>query len=243
MKKQHLRVLFNQYVLASITLALLFASYMIDSQITSLMDFTGWTFFLTSCLTHAAIIMLVPFLVIGLPLTLCKVPARISGSIIALLHAIVFIMVVINRFVFSIGDIFVFDTSTYVRSTLYIIAIIVFAYVLLWLAFRLNKHSVRHFTVTSLCVLLGAALLSQGIHAYSGIHKMRPVMESKEMIPYYFPVRMNTVIIGLGLATDESVELADFGDADTSFLNYPLAQYLSLVRARPALYQPFQWSQ
>ena len=164
MKKQHLRVLFNQYVLASITLALLFASYMIDSQITSLMDFTGWTFFLTSCLTHAAIIMLVPFLVIGLPLTLCKVPARISGSIIALLHAIVFIMVVINRFVFSIyhfhinafiiqmltgpaaGDIFVFDTSTYVRSTLYIIAIIVFAYVLLWLAFRLNKHSVRHFT-------------------------------------------------------------------------------------------------
>ena len=202
MKKQQLRVLFNQYVLASITLALLFASYMIDSQITSLMDFTGWTFFLTSCLTHAAIIMLVPFLVIGLPLTLCKVPARISGSIIALLHAIVFIMVVINRFVFSIyhfhinafiiqmltgpaaGDIFVFDTSTYVRSTLYIIVIIAFAYVLLWLAFRLNKHSVRHFTVTSLCVLLGAALLSQGIHAYSGIHKMRPVMESKEMIPY-----------------------------------------------------------
>ena len=185
MKKQHLRVLFNQYVLASITLALLFASYMIDSQITSLMDFTGWTFFLTSCLTHAAIIMLVPFLVIGLPLTLCKVPARISGSIIALLHAIVFIMVVINRFVFSIyhfhinafiiqmltgpaaGDIFVFDTSTYVRSTLYIIAIIAFSYVLLWLAFRLNKHSVRHFTVTSLCVLLGAALLSQGIHAYN----------------------------------------------------------------------------
>ena len=217
MKKQHLRVLFNQYVLASITLALLFASYMIDSQITSLMDFTGWTFFLTSCLTHAAIIMLVPFLVIGLPLTLCKVPARISGSIIALLHAIVFIMVVINRFVFSIyhfhinafiiqmltgpaaGDIFVFDTSTYVRSTLYIIAIIVFAYVLLWLAFRLNKHSVRHFTVTSLCVLLGAALLSQGIHAYSGIHKMRPVMESKEMIPYYFPIRMNSVFIALGI--------------------------------------------
>ena len=33
---------------------------------------------------------------------------------------------------------------------------------------------------------------------------------------------MLTVIIGLGLATDESVELADFGDADTSFLNYPL---------------------
>ena len=219
MKKQHLRVLFNQYVLASITLALLFASYMIDSQITSLMDFTGWTFFLTSCLTHAAIIMLVPFLVIGLPLTLCKVPARISGSIIALLHAIVFIMVVINRFVFSIyhfhinafiiqmltgpaaGDIFVFDTSTYVRSTLYIIAII---------------------AVTSLCVLLGAGLLSQGIHAYSGIHKMRPVMESKEMIPYYFPIRMNSVFIALGMATDESIELADFGDADTSFLNYPL---------------------
>ena len=240
MKKQQLRILFYQYVLASITLALLFASYMIDSQITSLMDFTGWTFFLTSCLTHAAIIMLVPFLVIGLPLTLCKVPARISGSIIALLHAIVFIMVVINRFVFSIyhfhinafiiqmltgpaaGDIFVFDTSTYVRSTLYIIAIIVFAYVLLWLAFRLNKHSVRHFTVTSLCVLLGAALLSQGIHAYSGIHKMRPVMESKEMIPYYFPIRMNSVFIALGMATDESIELADFGDADTSFLNYPL---------------------
>lgn len=47
-------------------------------------------------------------------------------------------------------------------------------------------------------------------------------MESKEMIPYYFPIRMNSVFIALGMATDESIELADFGDADTSFLNYPL---------------------
>ena len=96
MKKQHLRVLFYQYVLASFTLALLFASYVIDSQVTSLMDLTGWVFFLTSCLTHAAIIMLVPFLIIGLPLTLCKVPARISGSLIALLHASIFVIVVIK---------------------------------------------------------------------------------------------------------------------------------------------------
>jgi len=240
MKKRNIVILLYQYGLATLLLAVLFASYMAGSQVSMLMDTTGWVFFLTSCLTHAAVLMLVPLLVVGVPLTLCKVSARVSGSVIAVLHAFLFIMVVINRFVYSIyhfhinafivqmftgpaaGDIFVFGTGTYVLAAVYIVVIAAVSFLTLWAAFWLAGHPVRRLPVTALCLLIAAALVSQGIHAYSGLHKLRPVMESKEMIPYYFPIRINSVFKSLGMATDESIEAADFADSGTAFLNYPL---------------------
>lgn len=240
MKKQHLKVLLYQYALSTIVLAAILATYMVGNQVASLMDVTGWIFFLTSCITHAAIVMLIPLVAIGLPLTLCKVPAKISGSIIAVLHAFIIIMAVVNKFVYGIyhfhinafiiqmftgpaaGDIFVFGTSTYILSTLYIIGICCLSFFILWAAIRMVSHPVRHLPRTLLCLMLGAALLSQGIHAYSGIHKLRSVMESKEIIPYYFPIRINSVFIALGMATDESIEAADFAPSETDFLSYPL---------------------
>ncbi|MCH5306613.1 MAG: sulfatase-like hydrolase/transferase [Prevotella sp.] len=240
MKKYQFSVLLYQYALATLLLAILFASYMVGNQVATLMNLTGWIFFFTSCLVHASILMIIPVLVIGLPLTLCKVSAKVSGSIIAMLYAFIFIIAVANKFIFSIyhfhinafiiqmftgpaaGDIFVFGTSTYALAAFYILLIIITSFALLWMAFWLKKHPVRNLPLTLFSVLIISALLSQGIHAYSGLYKLRAVMESKELIPYYFPIRINSVFKSLGMATDESIEAADFKGSPTAFLNYPL---------------------
>ena len=209
--RRHLRILLYQYFLATLLLAILFACYMWGNPIDELLDTTGWIFFLTSCVTHSAILLLFPLLFIGIPLTLCKVPAKISGSIISVLHTFLCVVVVINKYVYDIyrfhinafiidmftgpaaGDIFVFGTETYLQVTLYVVLLIVMSFLLLWIAIQLNKLNIRRLSASTLIILVCAILTSQGIHAFSGMHKLSTVMESKDVIPYYFPIGSNRV--------------------------------------------------
>jgi len=240
MNKQHLKILSYLYFLSTLVLAILFATYMVDSQVQEVMDVTGWIFFITSCITHAAIIMLIPYLLIALPLSMCKVSVYVPATIITVVNACVFVMVVINKFVYSIyhfhinafiiqmftgpaaGDIFVFDTGTYVRSVVYILLLIFLSLSLVYGAVQLYKHPLRHLSAGIVSVLICSAVVSQFIHAYSCVFKIRSVVESKELIPYYFPIRTNTMFVALGLATEESIETATFSVSESDLLNYPL---------------------
>ena len=238
--KHHLRILFYQYFLATLLLAILFACYMWDNPIAELLDTTGWIFFLTSCVTHSAILLLFPLLVIGIPLTLCKVPVKISGSIISVLHALLYVIVVINKYVYDIyrfhinafiidmftgpaaADIFVFGTETYLQVTLYVLLLVAVSFLLLWIAIQLNKYNVRRLSASALIVLGCAFFSSQGIHAFSGMHKLRSVMESKDVIPYYFPIRTNSLFKALGVTTEAAIEAANYEESEAEFLTYPL---------------------
>jgi hypothetical protein len=238
--RHHLRVLLYQYFLVTILLAIVFACYMWGNPMTELLDAIGWTFFLTSCLTHSAILMLIPLLVIGIPLTLCRIPAKISGSIISIIHAFVLVGVFINKFVYAIyrfhinafiikmftgpagGDIFVFGAETYIQIAFYVFVLIVASFFILWLAFQLDRLEFHYLSVSALIAIVGSTLVSQGIHVYSGMHKMRSVMECKEVIPYYFPIRMNSLFRDLGMTSDEAIEAANYEESTTVFLNYPL---------------------
>lgn len=54
--------------LASMALAFVFFVYIFNGQNLDFMDFTGWVYYATSCFTHAAIIMFVPYIALFLPL-------------------------------------------------------------------------------------------------------------------------------------------------------------------------------
>ena len=238
--KRHLRILLYQYYMATLLLAILFACYMWDNPTAELLDTVGWTFFLTSCFTHAAIVLLFPLLAIGIPFTLCKVPSNISGSVVSVLHALLFVTAIINKYVYGIyrfhinafiidmftgpaaGDIFVFGPETYLQVIGYVVLVIAASFLLLWLAFRLDRLNIRRLSTSVLIVLLFASLTSQGIHAFSGINKLRSVMESKEVIPYYFPIRMNSLFKALGMTSDDAIEAASYEGSEVDFLNYPL---------------------
>ena len=66
------RKAFLYYALATLLLAMQFLMFIKGSAVLQVMDAAGWAFFLTSCLSHAAVVMLVPLVVLFLPLMLLK---------------------------------------------------------------------------------------------------------------------------------------------------------------------------
>lgn len=69
-KKENIRQGLLYYTLATVTLAAIFFSYIFNGRSTEMMDFVGWIYFIASCVTHAAVFCLVPFLALELPLVL-----------------------------------------------------------------------------------------------------------------------------------------------------------------------------
>lgn len=67
-------------MLANLLFAFQLFSFM-NSIVASVMDVTGWLFFITSCVSHAACLALIPFLLLFLPLCLLG-QWRVGGGIV-----------------------------------------------------------------------------------------------------------------------------------------------------------------
>lgn len=59
------------FAFSTLLIALQFGLYITDSSILGLMDLEGWLFFITSCISHAAIFALIPYL-LSLIFTFCR---------------------------------------------------------------------------------------------------------------------------------------------------------------------------
>ena len=85
---------FIYYLLSSLFIALLFLFYIQGNNITSQIDTCGWIFFVTSCIGHAAILVLALFLVFYVPwalLRLKKLSAALFVTAVSLLAMLVFV--------------------------------------------------------------------------------------------------------------------------------------------------------
>lgn len=101
-KKENIRQGLPYYTLATVTLAVIFFSYIFNGRSTEMMDFVGWIYFIASCVTHAAVFCLVPFLALELPLALTGYRCRIAGTVLPAVYALLFIVAVVNSYVYSI---------------------------------------------------------------------------------------------------------------------------------------------
>ena len=59
------------YAFSTLLIALQFGLYITDSSILEMMDLEGWLFFITSCISHAAMFALIPYL-LSLIFTFCR---------------------------------------------------------------------------------------------------------------------------------------------------------------------------
>lgn len=120
------------YAFSTLLIALQFGLYITDSSILGLMDLEGWLFFITSCISHAAMFALIPYL-LSLIFTFCRCTktARIIQivgivllCIINYLNSQVYAIYHfhINGFVLSMvfgegaGEIFNFDIMLYLNE-------------------------------------------------------------------------------------------------------------------------------
>ena len=120
------------FAFSTLLIALQFGLYITDSSILGLMDLEGWLFFITSCISHAAMFALIPYL-LSLIFTFCRCTktARIIQIVGVVLLCIINYLnsqvyaiyhFHINGFVLSMvfgegaGEIFNFDIMLYLKE-------------------------------------------------------------------------------------------------------------------------------
>ena len=241
--KNTLRIGFLYFLLSTVLLAVVFFSYILRSASLDFMDLGGWIYFVASCLSHAAIFAVLPFLLLFLPAALLGAGPKVSGTLMCIGEVLLVVGFIINGFVYGLyhfhinglvismltgpgaGDIFVFSPWIYLKGTLYILAIIAVCAALLWLAIRrvtLNTQP-PHLFRNGLLTLLKLTLLAQGMHIYAAATMKRSVLEATGFLPYYFPIRMNSTLDKWGLIDGDKLSLMQFDDGGgEGNVSYPL---------------------
>jgi len=239
--KHTLRVGFIYFLLSTLLLAVVFFCYILRSASLSFMDVGGWFYFVLSCLSHAALFAALPYVLFFVPLALLGDSARVCGTLMCLGEVLLVIVSVINGFVYGLyhfhvnglvlsmltgpgaGEIFVFSPMIYLKGTLYIVGIITVCVLLLCLAIRLASKKHNHLWRNGLLTLLGVTLLAQGMHIFAAATMKRSVLEATGYLPYYFPIRMNSMLDRWGLIDGDKLSLMQFDDGGgEGNLAYPL---------------------
>ena len=232
---------FIYYLLCTLVLSVVLFSYILRSASLAFMDVGGWVYFVCSCLSHAALLAAVPFVLLFLPVALLGAGPKWSGGLMCAGEVLLIIACIINGYVYSLyhfhinglvismltgpgaSDIFVFSPWLYLKASLYILAIIALGAGLLWLAFRVEQLRLRHVWRGGLLTLLGLTLVAQGMHVYAAATLKRSVLEATGYLPYYFPIRMNSTLDKLGLIDGERLSFMQFDSpAGSGNVAYPL---------------------
>lgn len=224
------------YLLSSTFVALVLMSYMAGNLISSAMDTLGWTFFLSSCFAHSALVCLSLFLIFYLPFSLLKsgrVAAVLYTASISLLAMTTFVNLQvyriyrfhINGFILNLltgpaaGDIFDFDIKLVLTECL-LLLLILGVTVGLWVASCKLTDLMKRWHLAAGASFLAVCLLVSNItHIYGAFIVKPSVMQSARLLPYYFPLSASSLMVKMGIER----HVMDTGGMDNSGeLSYPL---------------------
>lgn len=178
------------------------------------MDLEGWLFFITSCISHAAMFALIPYL-LSLIFTFCRCTktARIVQIVGIILLCIINYLnsqvyaiyhFHINGFVLSMvfgegaGEIFNFDIMLYLKEIalfLMVAAIVVGTW---YASYHLWKKRQKAYAWTIAGCIIGCTLFAHLCHIYGAFYQQPSVMKSSALLPYYFPTTANGLLLKLG---------------------------------------------
>ena len=213
---------FIYYLLATIFGGLLLMFYIQGDSVVASMDAAGWLFFVTSCLSHAAILLLALWLVFFLPWALLKL-RRLAATLLITATSLLMMVGFVNMQVYKIyrfhlngfilnmltgpgaGDIFDFDWKLYLTEGLFLAVIVG------------QRWQKRHTTV-SILSLVGTLLIANGIHVYGSFVVKPSIIKSVKLVPYYFPLSASNLLEDMGF--ERHVMQVDEGEGGD--LVYPL---------------------
>ena len=226
---------FIYYLLATIFGGLLLMFYIQGDSVVETMDATGWLFFLTSCVSHATILLLALWLVFFLPWALLKL-RRLAATLLITATSMLMMVGFVNMQVYKIyrfhlngfilnmltgpgaGDIFDFDWKLYLTEGFFLAAIVALCIGGWWLSGRITKRWHKRHTVISILSLVGTLLVANGIHVYGSFVVKPSVIKSVRLVPYYFPLSASNLLEDMGF--ERHVMQVDEGEGGD--LVYPL---------------------
>ena len=206
---------FLYYLFASLLIGLLLMCYMFGTTTSHSMDTLGWLFFLTSCISHSAVLLLAVWLILFLPFALLRwrhLAVTLLVTSFSLLAMIAFINLQvyriyrfhINGFILNMltgpdaGDIFDFDVKLYFSEGL-ILALIVALSVGLWfICKRLTDRCHRSHIWGGIGFLFATLLIANGSYIYGSFVVKPSILKSAKLLPYYFPLSASNFLEDLG---------------------------------------------
>jgi hypothetical protein len=228
---------FFYYLLAVLLEGLLLMFYMQGDPVAASMDAFGWLFFLTSCVGHAAVVMLAVMLLFYVPWALLgwrRVAAALSVGAVSLTTMIVFVNMQvykiyrfhINGFILNMltgpgaSDIFDFDTKLYLTEGAIALAIIAICTGLWWIAGRLSQRWGARQVKWSAALLALTLAVANACYVYGSFVVKPSVMKSAQLVPYYFPLSATSFMQDV-LGMERHVLAIDEGEGGGE-LCYPL---------------------
>ena len=226
---------FIYYLLATIFGGLLLMFYIQGDSVVASMDAAGWLFFLTSCLSHAAILLLALWLVFFLPWALLKL-RRLAATLLITSTSLLMMVGFVNMQVYKIyrfhlngfilnmltgpgaGDIFDFDWKLYLTEGLFLAVIVGLCIGGWWFSGRITKRWKKRHTTVSILSLVGTLLIANGIHVYGSFVVKPSIIKSVKLVPYYFPLSASNLLEDMGF--ERHVMQVDEGEGGD--LVYPL---------------------
>jgi len=206
---------FLYYICSTLLLALMFMCYIPGSSVMESMDALGWLFFLTSCVAHAAVLLLAVWLLFFLPWALLRwrrVAITLLVDSFSLLGMLAFVNLQvykiyrfhINGFIINMltgpaaGDIFDFDAKLFLSEGLLLVVILLVT-ISLWMAcvWMAPRWSRRH-TIGAIVSLTAFLLVANGCYMYGSFVMKPSIVKSTKLIPYYFPLSASSLLQDLG---------------------------------------------
>ncbi len=225
------------YAFSTLLITLQFGLYITDSSILEMMDLEGWLFFITSCISHAAMFALIPYL-LSLIFTFCRCTktARIVQIVGIILLCIINYLnsqmyaiyhFHINGFVLSMvfgegaGEIFNFDIMLYLKEIaifLMVAAIVVGTW---YTSYLLWKKRQKAYAWTIAGCIIGCTLFAHLCHIYGAFYLQPSVMKSSALLPYYFPTTSNGLLLKLG-CTPPRESMIQMNGKQSADIQYPI---------------------
>lgn len=238
---RNLKTGFAYFVLLTAAIALLFVWYLLDSQVLEVMDFMGWAFYLTSCVSHAACFALIPYLLytlfvaVGLP-RLARVLMSVAATALLILGYVneqvyQIYRFHINGFVLnmvtgpSASQIFTFDWKLYLPYCLYTLlalALSIGAWRLVDSVARRKWLRGKQTGILVFCIV-GCTLFAHIYHIFASFNEKQSVIISERLLPYYFPTTSYGLLTEQFHLTPPRHEAVDFG-LNGGDMVYPLHQ-------------------
>lgn len=225
------------FAFSTLLIALQFGLYITDSSILGLMDLEGWLFFITSCISHAAMFALIPYL-LSLIFTFCRCTktARIVQIVGIILLCIINYLnsqvyaiyhFHINGFVLSMvfgegaGEIFNFDIMLYLKEIALFLVVAAIVIGVWYASYLLWKKRQKAYAWTIAGCIIGCTLFAHLCHIYGAFYQQPSVMKSSALLPYYFPTTSNGLLLKLG-CTPPRESMIQMNGKQSADIQYPI---------------------
>lgn len=225
------------YAFSTLLITLQFGLYITDSSILEMMDLGGWLFFITSCISHAAMFALIPYL-LSLIFTFCRCTktARIVQIVGIILLCIINYLnsqvyaiyhFHINGFVLNMvfgegaSEIFNFDIMLYLKEIALFLVVAAIVIGVWYVSYLLWKKRQKAYAWTIAGCIIGCTLFAHLCHIYGAFYQQPSVMKSSALLPYYFPTTSNGLLLKLG-CTPPRESMIQMNGKQSADIQYPI---------------------